>query len=126
MAVIKVYIADEKEENFVLLMHNDILGFQFEVLNAVVPPATVGTPYDFTGFTDVFLKIYNKARGKLILTIPESATNGVSIATNIITWNATYATDIPLFDVREYYFELSYLDANSKLISVLIGNVEIR
>lgn len=120
MSCIKVYIADEKSENLCLLMHNDILGFVFEVFNEDE------SDFDFTGFTDVFLKIYNSPRGELVKTIPESATNGVSISGNDITWNATYATDIALFNAKIFYFELSYLDVNSKLISVLIGNLQIR
>jgi len=117
MAFEKTFIADD--ENLRLLMHNDILGFTFEVLNDDL------TDFDFGAFTDVFLRIYNKKRGFLVLTIPNNLTNGVSIATNIITWNATYSTDIKLFTARSFYYELSFLDVDSKFITVLKGNFEI-
>ncbi len=115
MDPIKVYIADN--EDLALYKNDDILGFTFEVLNAD------DTNYDFTGFTDVFLKIYKGRKEPLLVTIPNAA-NGVQIAANIITWNSDYVDDINL-NINTYYYELSYLDSNSKLITVLYGNLSI-
>ncbi len=116
----KVYIADN--EDLILYKNDDILGFTFEVLNKPIPPAE-GTPYDFTGFTDVFLKIYKGRKEPLLVTIP-NGNPGVQIAANIITWNSDYSDDINL-SINTYYYELSYLDANSKLITVLFGDLTV-
>ena len=115
MASTKVYIADN--EDLALYKNDDILGFTFEVLN------DDDSPYDFTGFTDVFLKIYKGRRNPLLVTIPNGAA-GVSILANIITWNSDYEDDIDL-NINTYYYELSYLDDNSKLITVLFGNLVV-
>ena len=111
----KVYIADN--EDLILYKNDDILGFTFEVLNAD------DSPYDFTGFTDVFLKIYKGRKEPLLITIPDG-NPGVQIAANIITWNSDYEDDINL-SINTYYYELSYLDANSKLITVLFGDLTV-
>lgn len=117
MVTTNVYISDEG--NLKLLMHDDFTGFTFTVTN------DDDSAYDFTGFTDVFLKIYTEQRGKLLKTIPEHATNGVSISSNIVSWSATYADDIAIFNAKTYHFELSYLDANSKLITIIFGDFTI-
>jgi len=119
MNCVKVYISDEKD--ICLLMHNDIDGFEFQVLNED------GTNYDFGAFTDVFMKIYtDKSRATLVQDIPESATNGLSISGNVVTWNATYADDIKIFTSNKYYEELSYINSAGLLITVNLGLLEIR
>ena len=115
MAAIKVYIADNKD--LALYKNDAILGFTFEVLN------DDDSVYDFTGFTDVFLKIYKGRKDPLLVTIPSGA-SGVQIAANIITWNSDYSDDINLA-INTYYYELSYLDASGNLITVLYGNLSI-
>ncbi len=118
MEATKVYIADT--EDLKLYKNDHVDGFTFEVLNKPIPPAE-GTPYDFGAFTDVFLKIYKARKTELLVTIPNNI-NGVQIAANIITWNSDYSTDINL-SINTYYYELSYLDVDSKLITVLFGNL---
>ena len=118
MATTNVYISDEGDLK--LLMHDDFTGFTFTVTN------DDDSAYDFTGYTDVFLKIRTEQRGRLLKTIPNSLTNGVSIVDNIVSWSATYADDIAIFNAKTYYFELSYLDDNSKLITIIFGDLIIQ
>ena len=117
MSCTKVYISDV--ENLCLLMHNDIDGFTFTVLNEDE------TAYDFTGKTDLFLKIYDRRRGNLLVTVPDSLTNGISVSANVITLNSNYAADIALFIAKKYYYEMSWIDTNSNLITVSLGDLEI-
>ncbi len=116
-----VYIGDEND--LCLLMHNDVDGFTFTVLNED------GTNYDFTGLTDLFLKIYaprkTQRRSELLVTISQGDP-GVDVSGNVITWNSNYDNDIALFEEDTYYYELSWVDANSNLITISFNNLIVK
>jgi hypothetical protein len=108
-------------------MHNGPDGFIFTVFNKAVPPAAA-TPYDFTGLTDLFLKIYAprkvQKRTELLVTI-DQGDPGVEVSGNVITWNSDYDTDIGLFEEDTYYYELSWVNAAGKLITIAFDGLTI-
>ena len=105
-----------------LQMHNGPDGFTFTVFNED------GSDYNFTGLTDLFLKIYaprkTQKRTELLVTIAQGDP-GVSVAGNVITWNSDYDTDISLFEEDTYYYELSWVNAASKLITIAFNGLTI-
>lgn len=108
--------------NLCLLMHNDINGFQFKIFNEDK------TNYDFSGLTDLFLKIYepgSELRSKLLVTIAQGDP-GVDVSGNIITWNSKYTDDIKIFVSKTYYYELSWKDADNDLITVSFNDLIIK
>jgi hypothetical protein len=65
--------------------------------------------YDFSNKTDSDLNIYDYEGGNLVKNYGESATEGLSYASNVITWNAAYpATILP---AGMYYYEITYEDS---------------
>jgi len=114
MAFTKVYIGDT--EDLKLLDGDDIIGFTFTVTNAD------NTPYDFTGFTDQNLFIFtDKFRNTLVKTITAAQ---LAIASNIITWTSDYSADIAL-EIGNYYYTLTYEDATSRPITIVVGDLKV-
>ena len=116
MTPTNVYIGANKP--LALYMNDDIIGFTFTVLN------NDGTDYDFSGSTDVNLKIYTTRGGRLISTISQGAT-GVAISGNVITWNSDYSADIDIKETGTYYYELTYNDSSSRPITVAFGSINV-
>jgi hypothetical protein len=116
MSYTKIYIGDN--EDLSMYMGDDIIGFTFTVTNSD------DSAYDFTGYTDVYLKIYDHRGGALKATIANGAT-GVAISSNVITWNSDYSADIALTEVGLYYYELTYEDATSRPITVCFGDLKL-
>lgn len=114
----KLYIGDRLDLE--LMYEEDIILFIFNILNADE------TVYDFTGFTDVYIEIYDantkrKLQQSLVmntnLTIP-TPTNGQ------IEFKLDYNSDISI-RTGEYYYRLSYLDTQGKKQSVIYGDFKI-
>ena len=116
MAFTQVYIGANKD--LALYMNDDIIGFTFTVTNADA------SAYDFTGLTDLNLRIYDHRSGTLKATITNGAT-GVANASNVITWNSDYSADIALTETGLYYYELVWEDSNSKPITICYGDLKI-
>lgn len=116
MAYTNIYIGDEQD--LALYMNDDIIGFTFTVTNSD------DSAYDFTGYTDVYLKIYNTRGRDLLATIANGA-SGVSISSNVVTLNADYSADIAITETGIYYYELTYEDASSRPITVSYGKLKV-
>lgn len=70
---------------------------------------SAGSAYSFTNKTDSDLNIYDYEGGSLVKNYGESATEGLSYASNVVTWNAAWpATILP---AGMYYYEITYEDS---------------
>ena len=116
MSFTKVYIGEDKP--LAIYMNVDINGFTFTVTNSD------DTAYDFTGLTDLNLKIYDHRGGTLEATIVNGAT-GVAAAANVITWNSDYSVDILITKLGIHYYDLIWEDSNSKPILIAFGDLKI-
>ena len=114
MAYTNIFIGAQSDLK--MYMGDDIIGFTFTVTNADT------TAYDFTGYTDQYLKIYNHRGGTLEVTI---AAADLTIASNVITWSSDYSATIALTDLDIYYYELTYEDATSRPITIAYGNLNL-
>ena len=116
--VSKLYIGDEF--NLELLFNEDVIDFTLAVTNSDE------SAYDFTGFTDINLYIYDaETQSKLLETL--IATTNLTIPTPAngeVILNIDYSNDIDI-DPGEYYAKLTYLDASSRVITVGLGPFEI-
>lgn len=116
-----VYIGTRNDLQF--LIGEDVINETFTVTNAD------GSAYDFTGFTDLNLYIFNgDTRSRLVKTLV--ATTNLTIPTpanGIILLNIDYSTDIgQTLKAEEYYYKLTYLDASSRPITVCFGPSNFR
>ena len=109
-----VFIGDNK--NLKLFKGDDVIGFDFTV------NASGGTPYDFTGFTDVNLFIYSTDDKTNVLKTILAA--DLVIAANVITWTSIYASAIDL-NVGNYHYKLTYEDATGQIITVSFGVLKV-
>lgn len=116
MAYSKLYIGADTP--LALYKGDDIINFTFTVTNSD------GSDYDFTGYTDVNLNIYKHSQRDKVLVALVNTTN-LTIAANVVTLNADYSTDIAIQSVGLYHYELTYLDASSRPITVCFGKLEI-
>jgi hypothetical protein len=117
----KVYIGTRNDLEF--LMGEDVINETFTVKNAD------GSAYDFTGFTDVNLFIYNgDTRKRLVKTLVVDTNLTIPTPENgIILLNIDYSTDIGVtLKPEEYYYKLTYLDASSRTITVCFGPSKFR
>jgi hypothetical protein len=115
MSYTKLYIGAETP--LMAYKGDDIIGFTFTVTNSD------DSAYDFTGYTDINLTIYNHRGGDVLATLV--ATTNLTISSNVITLNADYSTDINISDLSIHYYELTYLDASSRPITVCFGDFKI-
>jgi len=115
MAYTKVYIGDN--EDLAIYHGDDIIGFTFTVTNSD------DSAYDFTGYTDINLKIYDYRGGTALVTLV--VTDNLTISSNVVTLNADYSADIALSELGLYYYELTYNDASSRPITVCFGKLKL-
>lgn len=107
-----------KEKDIAIYKGDDLIDRTFTIKN------NDGTAYDFTGYTDINLNIYKYShRDKPLKTL--TATTNLTISGNVITLNADYSADIDINKLGIYYYELTYLDASSRPITVCFGRFEI-
>lgn len=114
MAYTKLYIG--KEQDLSAYNGDDIIGFTFTVTDSA------GDAYDFTGYTDINMIIYNHRGGSVKATLTSS---NLSISGNVITLNADWSADIAIDDYEINYYELTYKDASSRPITVCFGKFQI-
>lgn len=100
-----------------LLAHDDVIDFQVTVLDSN------DAAYGFTGITDINVYVYD-FDGKdntLMKTIADGS--GVGQASNVVTLDFDYSfLFASIFNPRRsYYYKCTYLDANSKPITVFYG-----
>lgn len=115
MAYTNIYIGDK--EDLRMYMNDDIIGFTFTVKNSD------STAYDFTGWTDINLKIYTHRGGTLKATLVK--TTNLTISSNVVTLNADYSAEIYITETGNYYYELTYEDASSRPITIAYGDLMI-
>lgn len=84
---------------------NDINDVDFTVLNSD------SSAYDFSNKTDSDFNVYDRNSGELKFNLGESATNGLSYASNVITLNAPWSS-INL-SLGNYYYEIVYEDSGT-------------
>jgi len=73
---------------------------------------SAGSAYDFSNKTDSDLNIYDREGGTLIKNYGESATEGLSYVSNVVTWNAAYSTTLDtILPAGFYYYEITYEDS---------------
>lgn len=115
MTYTNIYIGDE--ENLSMYMGDDIIGFTFTVTNSD------DSAYDFTGWTDVNLKIYDHRGGTVQATLVK--TTNLTISSNVVTLNANYSDAIALSNLGLYYYGLTYEDASNRPITVCFGTLKL-
>lgn len=115
MSYTKLYIGADQDLS--AYKGDDIIDFTFTVTNSD------DSAYDFTGYTDINMKIYDHRGGTLKATLV--ATNNLTISSNVITLNADYSADIAINDIGLYYYEITYLDASSRPITICFGTLKI-
>jgi hypothetical protein len=114
----KIYIGDVQDLE--LLFNEDVIAFTFAVTNADT------TAYNFTGFTDVNLEVFDcDTKSKLLETLVK--TDNLTIPTpanGLVLLSVDYSVDIDI-DPGLYYYKLTYLDASSRPITVSLGEFNI-
>lgn len=91
-----------------------VVDAQFTILNSD------GTDFDFTGYTGLLMKIFDRREGSLWREWDGGIySDTLSVSGNIITWN-TSASDMD-FDLGKYYHELSWLNADGIEVVLLYG-----
>ena len=115
MAYTKIYIGANQDLS--AYKGDDIIDFTFTVTDSD------GADYDFTGFSDLNLIIYNHRGGDVLATLVN--TTNLTISGNVITLNADYSADIAINDLSIHYYELTYNDASSRPITVAFGDFKI-
>lgn len=115
MAYTKIYRGQELDLS--AYKGDDIINFTFTVTDSA------GDAYDFTGYTDINMIIYDKRGGTADATLV--ATDNLTISSNVITLNADYSADIAITELGIYYYELTYNDASSRPITVAFGKFQL-
>lgn len=68
--------------------------------------------YDFSNKTDSDFEIYDYRDGNLIKNYGESATEGLSYSSNVVTWNAAWSTTLDtILPAGIYYYKITYEDS---------------
>lgn len=97
----------------------DVIDFTFTVLN------NDESAYDFTGWTDINLKIYNHRGGTLLETLVKTV--NLTISSNVITlnidWSEDMAAEIDTTDLL--YYDLIFLDSSSRSIMISFGDFKV-
>ena len=86
------------------------------------------TAYSFTNKTDSDFEIYDYEGGALIKNYGESATEGLSYSTNVVTWNAAYSTTLDtILPAGIYYYIITYEDSalTNPTQKIVDGSLEV-
>lgn len=100
-----------------LLAGDDVIDYQITVLDSN------SANYGFTGISDINVYVYD-FDGKdntLLKTIPDGSGVGQSGAIVTMNWDYSFLFASIFNARRSYYYRCTYLDANSKPITVFYG-----
>ena len=114
----KVFIGQELPLQ--LYRGQDQTGYDITVL------ASDGTAFDFTGITDLYLRIYfNSLKEDMLRKFPYNGTdNGISESGGVLTWSYLWESGMDLSG-KNYYYDIFWEDANSKKQMITFGAVKI-
>lgn len=87
-----------------------------------------GSAYSFANKTDSDFEIYDYEGGALIKNYGESATEGLSYASNVVTWNAAYSTALDtILPAGIYYYIITYEDdtLSNPTQKIVDGSLEV-
>lgn len=116
MATLDAFIAQRKV-NFNWLIGNYVDDITFTILNSD------GDPFDFTGYTEITMRIYDNRTAKRVLIDTLTETLGdLSLSVNVITLDTAFPAGMTF---GTYNYELDYTTATSEPIRLAEGYINV-